>query len=167
MNVNVIHNTYEDRNFHDATTNHAGFNGRGGIEARPDAAQQAAARGNHIGTTVSQTTAFRQATTTGNHLSDARTAGRNRGTGVTPDGRTTDLRTNPQITHNAGTSTRNTHSSGGSTRTALTRSGGGGRSHTNYTRGGGHSRGPKPQVAHQSKGSQSHGGGGGNKGKKH
>ena len=70
VNTRIIHNTYSDRTVINRTTNsRASFNGRGGISARPDRAQLAAARGAHPAPTGAQNRARQTA---------VRTAGPNR-----------------------------------------------------------------------------------------
>jgi hypothetical protein len=58
VNVTVIHNTYVDRNVvvNHTTINRVSFNGgQGGINARPDAAEEAAAHDRHVGAVAAQT----------------------------------------------------------------------------------------------------------------
>ena len=57
VNTTVIHNTYVDKTVirEGARPGGASFNGRGGIQARPDARQLAAARGPHLQPTAAQT----------------------------------------------------------------------------------------------------------------
>jgi hypothetical protein len=61
VNVNVIHNVYETR-VTNITVNRVSYNGgHGGIEARPTAEEEAAARGRHIDAVSAQTQHFEQA----------------------------------------------------------------------------------------------------------
>jgi hypothetical protein len=55
VNTSVIHNTYSDRSaLQHQTQGRSSFNGPGGVNARPTAAQQAAARQSHIPPTKAQ-----------------------------------------------------------------------------------------------------------------
>jgi hypothetical protein len=56
VNSSVIHNTYVDRTVisNGSVNNHVSFNGPGGIDARPTAAEEAAARDRRIEATASQ-----------------------------------------------------------------------------------------------------------------
>ena len=56
VNSSVVHNTYVDRTVinNGTANNHVSFNGPGGVEARPTAAQETAARNRHIDATESQ-----------------------------------------------------------------------------------------------------------------
>jgi hypothetical protein len=61
VNVNVIHNVYENR-VTNVTVNRVSYNGgRGGIDARPTAAEEAAARDRHIDAVAAQNQHFEQA----------------------------------------------------------------------------------------------------------
>lgn len=54
VNVNVIHNVYEER-VNNVTVNHVSFNGGpGGVNARPTAQEEAAARERHVGPVAAQ-----------------------------------------------------------------------------------------------------------------
>ena len=58
VNVTIIHNTYVDRTVivNNRTVNRVSYNGgRGGIDARPSAAEEAAARERHVGPVEAQT----------------------------------------------------------------------------------------------------------------
>ena len=58
VNVTIIHNTYVDRTVivNNRTVNRVSYNGgRGGIDARPTAAEEAAARERHVGPVEAQT----------------------------------------------------------------------------------------------------------------
>src|ERR1700728_2898986 len=63
VNTTVIHNTYEDRTVinNGAANNRVSFNGPGGIDARPTAAQEAAAHDHHLEATASQRAEEQQA----------------------------------------------------------------------------------------------------------
>ena len=56
VNVTNIHNTYNTTVVNNTTVNRVSYNGgNGGINARPNAAQEAALRGRHIAPTSMQT----------------------------------------------------------------------------------------------------------------
>ena len=91
VNTRVVHNTYVNRSvIHNATTSRASFNGRGGVNAHPNAAQSAAARGAHIPPTAAQNNVLKQARTAHVGTPNGR-SGQNRTANVTRNGRTTNL----------------------------------------------------------------------------
>jgi len=55
VNVNIIHNTYEQRVDERAVTRVSFNGGRGGVEARATAQEEAASRGRHVGPVAAQT----------------------------------------------------------------------------------------------------------------
>ena len=158
VNTTVIHNTYVDRNaVRTTTTSRTSFNGRGGINARPDAVQLAASRASHIRATAVQTKALAQARTT--HISTARRTANNptRTANVKRNGNT------PSPTRNVGNTVRPTRQitrdtavrrSAARTSNTFTRNPGrNGFNNRNVTRGPQVSRGPRvtrgPQPTRQ------------------
>ena len=159
VDTRVVHNTFVDRNaIHNTTNSRASFNGRGGINARPDAAQLAAARGAHIPPTSAQTNILSQARTA--HAGTPnQPAGRNRTANVARSGRTA----NP--TRNNGASRSNPALANGrrsTSRSTTARRVNTGNPQFARTRGPQVSRGPQggrgPQVVRQSRAPQPHGG---------
>jgi hypothetical protein len=54
VNTTVIHNTYEDRSFHNITSGRTSFNGPGGVRVQPNAEERAAMTRSHIPPTGEQ-----------------------------------------------------------------------------------------------------------------
>lgn len=54
VNTSVVHNTYEDRSFHNITSGRTSFNGPGGVHVRPNAEERAAMTRSHVPPTGAQ-----------------------------------------------------------------------------------------------------------------
>jgi hypothetical protein len=70
VNTTVVHNTYIDRTVvNNSTVNRYGFNGQGGVMARPTAQEEAVSKEKHIGPTSEQTSHEQVASRDRNQLS--------------------------------------------------------------------------------------------------
>ena len=152
VNVNSVHNTYVDRNvIRNSTNSRASFNGRGGINARPDAAQLAASRGHHAGPVSAQTRALTRARTA--HAGAPQpNSGRNRTASVTPHGRTADLAHSNLATRNNRGVTNPSRSNGRSLAPTTTRTRGTTAPRTALTHGRSGTR--SPQISRASRGAR-------------
>ncbi len=181
VNVTNIHNTYVDNNFRARTDSRASFNGQGGVVAKADARERAAANASHAHATGAQTAALRDARSTHNPQAQRQTADRAQNRRVTPDGRAAGNRRDARISRNSNASADNSRgnrraardtvsrgSGSGRNRNAVSHGNGGGRGRNRASfnpGGGGRSRGPQParQPRTQSRG----GGGAKNDGRRH
>ncbi len=182
VNTRVVRNTYVDRNaVRNTTSSRTSFNGgRGGIGARPDAAQLAASRGSHLRATSAQANVLKQARTTRERTVGG-PAGRNRTAGVTRDPRTANLARNGRTPRNTPAFTNAPQLNGRTVRTNSARGGNIGGPRTAFARNPGivrtqspqFNRGPQvargPQVSRgpQPKVAKPQGGQKNDKGKKH
>lgn len=169
VNVTNIHNTYIDQSVVRNTTNsRTAFNGRGGIDARPDARQQAAANASHLNATAAQTRAVQQAKMARNTTpGGARPDSRNRTASVTPNGRANGFQRSPG-TDRRGPAMNNPRPDRSFTRNGVTRQDRAGRNRDPFARGSGRNqfgnagrgrgRGRGPQFTRQAKSAQPRGG---------
>lgn len=171
VNINRVHNVYRDKNVvRNTTQSRTAFNGRGGINARPDAKQSAAASASHVDATAAQTKAVQEARMTRNAN---RGHGRNRTVSTTPNGRTNTVQRAPRTTRSKPASVNGARSDRAFTRDGFARQDHAGRNRDAFTRSSGRNRsvsagrGRGPKVTRQARSAQPRGGRPRDEGKRH